>query len=280
MAIMNPGKSSKSDKIIGHESRNKVPFSVVEAYKSLRIHLVSLLDKNNSKVVVVSSANASEGKSTTSINLAVTLSQLNKNVVLIDADSRRATVHQKVKIENGKGCLDVINGDVPLKDAIVQYNQHMDIITAGSVFNNPTELFCSNAFERMVTELRNMYDYVIIDTPPINLVSDALVIAQKADGMVLVVRTGVTTYETFKNALMSVKRLDIKVFGSVLNGVGADTGKYLKYGLYGSYKKYYRYGRYGYGYGYGYRTSYRSNRSKKAKDSSEAKESKDSKAKK
>jgi capsular exopolysaccharide synthesis family protein len=272
MAVRTSEKNLKNDKILGRESRNKVPFSVVEAYKSLRIHLVSLLDKSNSKVVVISSANASEGKSTTAINLAVTLSQLNKSVVLIDADSRRATVHQKIKIENGKGCLDVINGDVPLKEAVVQYNQYMDIITAGSVFNNPTELFCSNAFERMVTELRNMYDYVVIDTPPINLVSDALVIAQKADGMVMVVRSGVTTYETFKNALMSVNRLGINVLGSVLNGVGAETGKYLKYGLYGSYKKYYRYGRYG--YGYGYRTSYRSNRTKKGTDS------KDSKAKK
>lgn len=268
MAVKSAEKIKKrTEKIISSENHNKVPFSVVEAYKNLRIHLVSILEKINGKVVVISSANASEGKSTISINLAITLSQLNKKVILIDADSRRATIHQKVKIENKMGCLDVINGDVELKSAIVEYNPYMDILTTGSVFNNPTELFSTNAFERMITELRGMYDYVIIDTPPINLVSDALVISQKCDGIVLVVRTGVTTYETFKNTLASAEKLGIKILGSILNGVGANSNKYLKYGFYGSYKKYYRYG---YGYGYGYR----SNRRKEAKADKHSKDNK------
>ena len=238
MATKTPEKEIKTEKILSQESRNKVPFSVVEAYKNLRIHLLSIMEKSDSKVVAVSSANASEGKSTTAINLAITLSQLNKKVILIDADSRRATIHQKLKLENGKGCLDIINGDIELKDAITSYNQYLDIITAGSVFNNPTELYCSNSFERMITELRNMYDYIIFDTPPVNLVSDALVISQKCDGLVFVVRTGITTYDTFKNALISTNQLGINVLGAVMNGVGAETNKYLKYGFYGAYRRY------------------------------------------
>ncbi len=240
MATKAPEKEVKVEKILSQESRNKVPFSVVEAYKNLRMHVIALLEKDNSKVVAISSANASEGKSTTAINLAITLSQLNKKVIIIDADSRRATVHQKLKLENKKGCLDIINGDVELKDAISSYNQYLDVITAGSVFNNPTELYCSNAFERMVTELRNMYDYVVFDTPPINLVSDALAISQKCDGLILVVRTNVTTYEAFKNALISTKQLGIKVLGAVMNGLGSENNKYLKYGFYGAYRKYSR----------------------------------------
>ena len=240
MATKAPEKEVKVEKILSQESRNKVPFSVVEAYKNLRMHVIALLEKDNSKVVAISSANASEGKSTTAINLAITLSQLNKKVIIIDADSRRATVHQKLKLENNKGCLDIINGDVELKDAISSYNQYLDVITAGSVFNNPTELYCSNAFERMVTELRNMYDYVIFDTPPINLVSDALAISQKCDGLILVVRTNITTYEAFKNALISTKQLGIKVLGAVMNGLGSENNKYLKYGFYGAYRKYSR----------------------------------------
>lgn len=240
MATKAPEKEVKVEKILSQESRNKVPFSVVEAYKNLRMHVIALLEKDNSKVVAISSANASEGKSTTAINLAITLSQLNKKVIIIDADSRRATVHQKLKLENNKGCLDIINGDVDLKDAISSYNQYLDVITAGSVFNNPTELYCSNAFERMVTELRNMYDYVVFDTPPINLVSDALAISQKCDGLILVVRTNVTTYEAFKNALISTKQLGIKVLGAVMNGLGSENNKYLKYGFYGAYRKYSR----------------------------------------
>ena len=238
MANQTSEKDIKNEKILSQESRSKVPFSVVEAYKNLRIHLVSILERNNSKVVAMSSANASEGKSTTSINLAVTLSQLNKKVILIDADSRRATIHQKLKLDNNKGCLDVISGNAELKEVIKSYNQYLDVITAGSVFNNPTELFCSNAFERMLTELRNMYDYIIIDTPPVNLVSDALVISQKCDGLVFVVRSGVTSYETFKNALISANQLGINVLGAIMNGVGGDTNKYLKYGFYGAYRKY------------------------------------------
>lgn len=240
MATKAPEKEVKVEKILSQESRNKVPFSVVEAYKNLRMHVIALLEKDNSKVVAISSANASEGKSTTAINLAITLSQLNKKVIIIDADSRRATIHQKLKLENNKGCLDIINGDVELKDAISSYNQYLDVITAGSVFNNPTELYCSNAFERMVTELRNMYDYVVFDTPPINLVSDALAISQKCDGLILVVRTNVTTYEAFKNALISTKQLGIKVLGAVMNGLGSENNKYLKYGFYGAYRKYSR----------------------------------------
>ncbi len=244
MAIKTPDKDvkiekdTKTEKILSQEKSNKVPFSVVEAYKNLRIHLVSILEKSNGQVVAISSADASEGKSTTSINLAITLSQLNKKVVLLDADSRRATIHQKLKLENTMGCLDIIDGSIDFRDTVIHYNQYLDVITAGSIFNNPTELFCSNAFERLISELRNAYDYVIIDTPPINLVSDALVIAQKCDGLVLVVRTGVTTYDTFKNALLSTERLGIKVLGAVMNGSGADTNKYLKYGFYGAYRKY------------------------------------------
>ena len=235
-------KASKKEpipeKILSQETKSKVPFSVIESYKNLRMHLLSVLQKTGSKIVAISSANASEGKSTTVINLAITLSQLNKKVVLIDADSRRATIHQKLKLENKKGCLDIINGDISLKEAIISYNEYLDVITAGSVFTNPTELYCSSSFERMITELASMYDYVLFDTPPVNLVSDALVISQKCDGLVLVVRTGVTTYEKFKAALLSTKQLGINVLGAVMNGVGAENNKYLKYGFYGAYKRY------------------------------------------
>ncbi len=236
MAIKSSEKAS--EKILSQETKNKVPFSVIEAYKNLRMHLLSVMEKEGSKVVAISSANASEGKSTTAINLAITLSQLNKKVILIDADSRRATIHQKLKLENTKGCLDIINGDIELTDAIISHNEYLDIITAGSIFTNPTELFCSSSFERMITELRSMYDYVIFDTPPVNLVSDALAISQKCDGLVFVVRTGTTTYEAFRNAMLSTKQLGINILGAIMNGVGAENNKYLKYGFYGAYRRY------------------------------------------
>ena len=227
---------------------SKTPFSVLESYKSIRIHLVSILAKTNGKIVAISSPNASEGKSTTAVNIAITLSQLNKKVVIIDADTRRATVHKKLKLENSLGCLDIIANDTPIDDAIHHYSSYLDVITSGTFSSNPSELFSSSAFDKMLSELSSKYDYVIIDTPPINLISDALVISQKCDGLLLVLRAGVTSIDSFKQTIASTNELNIFVLGVVINGSDA-----APEGLY-KYRKYGKYGRYGYGkykkYGY------------------------------
>ena len=118
-------------KLVSNEKQTSVPYAIVEAYKSLRVHLTSALSKINGKVIAISSPNASEGKSTTSVNIAIMLSQLNKKVLLIDTDSRRATVHQKLKIENNVGCLDVLSVEVKLKFAIQNYSPFLDILTTG-----------------------------------------------------------------------------------------------------------------------------------------------------
>ena len=243
--------TANNERLVGSEKQNKVPFAVVEAYKTTRIHLVSALDKIGGKVVAISSPNAAEGKSTTAINIAIALSQLNKKVLVIDADSRRSTIHKKLKMENALGCLDIINGTVTFEDAKVSHNDYLDIITAGTQASNPSELFSTDKFETLLNEIRDMYDYIIIDTPPINLVSDALVIAQKCDGLLLIVRADITTYEAFRRTLNSTTELNINVLGVVINGTDSERSyKYDKYGKYG-------YGRYGY---YRYRSSYYGNR--------------------
>ena len=252
MAIKSPKKDytdkseDSKDKVIqtGNEPKNKVPFMVVEAYKSLRVQLIATLEKTGGKVIALSSANASEGKSTTSANLAITLSQLNKKVILIDTDGRRGTIHQKLKLENKLGCIDVLEGKLTWQEAIKKYNPYLDVITIGKITNNPTELFCSSAFERLITEVKNEYDYVVFDTAPINLVSDALVIAQKCDGLVMIVRTNVTTFEEFKTAYTSIGQLNIELIGVVMNGIGDVSGYYAGYGRYGKYYKSYRKGYY------------------------------------
>lgn len=239
-------KSPKLTKIINSgDGQNKVPFSVVEAYKSLRVHLVSALSNIGGKVVAISSPNAAEGKSTTSINIAIVLSQLNKRVVLVDADARRASVHQKLKLDNKTGCTDILSGNAKYGDVLIKHNDYMDIITSGSSHNNATELFCSLKFDKLLSELKDNYDYVIVDTPPINLVSDALTISQKCDGILLLVRASVTTYEAFKKTLSSAEKLGINVLGSVMNGVGSRNDKYYRYNKYK-----YRYGYYNKRYNY------------------------------
>ncbi len=231
------GKYNEESRLIGGGSTSKVPFAVVEAYKNIRIHLISLLSEINGKVVAVSSPNAAEGKSTTAVNIAITFSQLGKRVMLIDADIRRATVNKKLHLENAKGCSDIIEGEVTLEEAIKQYNANLDVLTSGSITANPSEMFSSPAFDRLLSELRDEYDYIIIDTPPINLVSDTLVIAQKCDGLVLIARASVTTYSEFKASLNSLNQLKIKILGTIINGDGATKKKY---------NSYYKYGRYAY----------------------------------
>lgn len=206
-------------KVITPDSQNKTPFAVIESYKNIRTNIISVLSKvANGQILAITSSNASEGKSTTAVNIAITLSQLNKKVVIIDADSRRPTVHKKMKLENEIGCMNILLNEVNFKRAARHYNPYLDVITTGSKVKNPSELFSSDEFEVLLANLRDVYDYIIIDTPPINPVSDALVIAQKADSVIMVVRVGSTTYNDFGRAYDSLKVLDINLDGVILNG--------------------------------------------------------------
>ena len=242
-------KKKSKQKLINTENAASVPFSVVEAYKHIRVQLINILEKFGGKIIAISSPNASEGKSTTAINIAITMSQLEKKVIIVDADNRRGTVHKKMKLENDIGCTDILSGKTTVKEAVKHYNENLNVITCGEYSSSSSEMFDSSAFERLLKELSEAYDYVILDTPPINLVSDALVIAKKCDGLIYIIRSEVTTYEAFKKAVNSTEKLGVNLLGVILNAVDAYSGKYYKIG-YGYYNKYGYYGNYGY-YGKG-----------------------------
>ncbi len=227
MAIKS-AKGSSGEKVITPEL-NKTPFAIVESYKNLRTNLISILSKIGGKVLAISSPNAAEGKSTTSLNIAITLSQLNKKVVILDTDSRKPSIHKKAKISNDKGCMDYLLESAGLDDIITHYNSYLDIIPSGAKVKNPSELFSTLNFDKLLSELEERYDYVILDTPPINLVSDSLIIAQKCDAFVMVVRANITKYEAFEAAYDSLKVLDIELDGVIVNGSGGKGGYYSKY---------------------------------------------------
>lgn len=224
MAI-NKINNPPSEKVITAES-NKTPFVVVESYKNLRTNLISILAKADGKILAVTSPNASEGKSTTSLNIAITLSQLNKKVVILDTDSRKPSIHKKLKISNEKGCMDYLLGTHTLEQIATNYNSYLDIITSGSKVKNPSELFSDVKFMELLDKLEEHYDYVILDTPPINLVSDALIIAQKCDAVVMVLRANSTKYEAFEAAYDSLKVLDVELDGVIINGSGGKPSYY------------------------------------------------------
>ncbi len=221
----------------------RVPFAVVEAYKTIRTNILFLIAQNNGKVISLSSADAGEGKSTTSINLAVSFAQLNKKVLLVDADMRRSSIHKKLKLSNENGLSNLLAGFASLEETTFKYTDYLDIITAGPIPPNPSELLSSAAFESFVEAVKEKYDYVFIDTPPINIVSDTLVLAPKTDGLILLVRNGYTPHDEFEEALASAKMANINVMGAIMNGTNPDESRYFKYKY--KYRYRYRYGRYG-----------------------------------
>lgn len=232
-------------------------FAVVEAYKAIRTNIMFVLAQNNGKVITLSSADANEGKSTTAVNIAITFSQLGGKVLLIDGDLRRSTIHKKLRLENKDGLSNVLVGFSEFDKAVNHVNESLDVLTAGPQPPNPLELLGSKNFAKLIENSREKYDYIIVDTPPINVVSDAIIVAPVTDGLVFVARDNVTQYDSLKHAIDSAKFANINILGTIMNGVDVKrSGRY-------SYRRRYGYGKYGYNYGYARYVGYGSNDRKK-----------------
>ncbi len=255
MAIKKKSADTKNTVINISEPR-RVPFAVIEAYKAIRTNLTFLLSGSEKKVFGITSPEAGEGKSTTAVNMAIAFSQLGDKVLLIDADMRRSSTHKKLKIENTAGLSGALAGFHKWNDVITHISDTFDVLTAGQVPPNPSELLGSARFKELIDDVAEKYSYVIIDTPPVDVVTDAWVIAPATAGLVLVVKDQVTPTDAIQRAVESAKFAGINLLGAVMNGANPKQGGYRKYGYrkYG-YRKYgyrkYGYAKYGYGYGYG-----------------------------
>ncbi len=201
------------------ENNTAIQFSVAESYKTIRTNLLFLLSQvAGCKVITVSSPKACEGKTTNAINIAIAFSQLGKRVLLIDADLRRPTIARKLKLENTDGLTGILAGLCGSPEAIITVNPSFDVLTSGIIPPNPSELLASSSFDKLISSLRLAYDYIIIDTPPAGMVSDALLVAPKTEGILLVVKEKATSHNDFERLLDNLKLADIKVLGAVLNG--------------------------------------------------------------
>ncbi len=228
------------------EVKQHVPFAIVESYKTIRTNLMFLLPQKNCKRVIISSASIGEGKSTTAVNMSIAFAQTGSKVLLIDADMRRPSVYKKMKLANKIGLSSVLAGFSEVEEAISKVNPYFDIMTSGPIPPNPLEMLGNEKMGEVLDKLSESYDYIFIDMPPINIVSDALVLALKTDGIVFVVQDLITTHEEFQKALSSIEFANVKLLGVVLNG--STRSKRSKYR--------YRYltgGRYTYSY---YQTNY------------------------
>ncbi len=231
--------SSKEQRVLYGK---RISFAASEAYKLLRTKLqFSFTDEGKCRVVGLSSALSGEGKSLSSINLSYSLSQLDKKVILIDCDMRKPTLAEKLDIKKSPGLSNWLTGQSQLQDLMQKCNIKEEedafcVISAGQNPPNPIELLSSERMTQLISQLREEYDYVILDLPPVEEVSDALAIAKEIDGILLVVRQNYCNRMALSNTVRQFEFIGSKVLGVVYNCIGEDgTGYGKKY-----YKSYYR----------------------------------------
>lgn len=225
-------------------------FAAAESYKLLRANLMFTLSDSDSascRVIGVTSATRTEGKSTTSINLAYTLAETGKRVLLIDGDMRLPTIARRLKLHRAPGLSNLIAGLSGIESVIQSSGvmRTLYVIASGDPPPNPSELLGSGRLKSIVDKLREKYDYIIIDLPPVTIVSDALVVAPVTDGLLMVVRQGYTREQELTPAMRQLEYQKAKLLGFVVTHSTAQGKRYQRRN-----KK--KYGKYGYGYGEDY----------------------------
>ena len=233
-------KGSDLEWVVGPELLRdpRSPFS--ESFRALRTSMRLSTTSRESKVIAVTSCQPAEGKSTVSVNMAAVLAQGGKKVALVDTDMRRPSVYKRLRLEGGKGLSEVLTGYFTL-DEVTQTHETLttlDVIPSGTVPPLPADLLGSDQMTEVVRQLRERYDYVIFDTPPVLSVTDPAIVAAQADGMVLVIRQGYCTRRMLARAAEILGELNVKVYGFVFNGVDASLPEY--YGYLGYYTYDYR----------------------------------------
>ena len=204
-----------------------------EQYRSLRTRIKRAENGRAVRAIVVTSPNKGDGKSLTAANLAITMAQeFQQRVLLVDADLRRPSVHKLFGVQEGQGLSDVLMGATDLNQVLVEVPEyHLTLLPAGSLPSHPAELLGSAAMRRVLDNLRTRFDRILIDMPPVAPLADLHIVAPMADGLLMIVRAGVTPKPAIERALSG---LDItKVLGLVLNesgGTGHDSLSYEGYG--------------------------------------------------
>lgn len=206
---------------------------VSEAYRMLRTNILYSKTDGEVETILVSSPGPGEGKSTTVTNLAITFANLEKKTLLVDVDLRKPVVHRMFTIDRDPGMSHYLSGHENNIDKLVHKTEieNLSVITAGISPPNPSELLGSDRMTRFVEELKNHWDVILFDSPPLIAVTDATTLSQILDSMVLVVKAGVTPKDSFLRALSSLKKVKTTLTGVVLNSV-SKTNTYDSYYYY------------------------------------------------
>ncbi len=214
-----------------------------EYYNSIRTNIQ--FSGRDLKVITLTSAQPGEGKSTTSVNLAISFARAGFRTLLIDADTRNSVMSGTFKSnERYQGLTSFLSGNAELSDVICDTSiDNLMIIPAGQVPPNPTSLIQNDNFKAMIETVRGLYDYVIIDTPPLGLVIDAAILAHHSDASLLVTKAGEDRRRTVTKLKEQLEQSGSVFLGVILNKYDIHLDKYGSYGSYGGYGSYGNYGK-------------------------------------
>jgi capsular exopolysaccharide synthesis family protein len=221
-----------------------VPYEFAEAFRSLRTSLVFSCGGESTRLVLVTSAQALEGKTTTACNLAIALSYSGARVLLVDADMRKPSVHRTMGLENTRGLSDLLTGQAPAAGVVHRLaDPDLWVMTAGRTPLNPAELLASVRMNAFLTDAqKGPFDWVIIDTPPVLAATDAVILTPWVSGIAFVIGSQMTRRRLAERAIETLAKSQPRILGAVLNRVDVTRNKYY-------------YARY-YGYGKGYQRNY------------------------
>lgn len=221
-------------------------FNVKEAYNSIRTNLLFIQQGEKCPVFVVTSPTANNGKTINAINLAVSFAQMGKRTLLIDSDMRNPTMHRMFSIPVKNGLSEILAGMTDNISVSKTGIENLSVLTAGKIPPNPAELLSSDRMDKLLDFVREHYDCVFIDTPPINIVTDSTLFAQKVTGYILIIKADTTNITDVKTTVSNLEQIEANILGFILNDINSDKKKYYSY-----YRKYSY--NYNYKYSYGYR---------------------------
>lgn len=229
-------------KSIAPEMLSQPQSQAAEAYRCARTALLLADPEAPPKVLVVTSGLPKEGKTTTSVNIALVMAQKGSRVLLVDADLRRPTVHHKLGIKMNGGLTSVLAGESPFDNIVkLETVQSLDVLPAGRRPPNPAEMLDSNGMRNFLKMCSQHYDHIIIDCPPMLGMADSVILAAMADAVVLIARYGTTRYQTLRRSRDLLRSINARVAGVLVNGVDTNSeSHYAYYGYYGkNYSSYY-----------------------------------------
>lgn len=274
--------SAQKTKMRNYCGWREVSYLGQEAYKLLRTNVEfsfakdvnqASADGKKGRVLGITSSVPGEFKSTTAVNLALSLAEEGKRVLLLDCDLRKTELQRRLNLTGTKGISDYLVSDCRLEEILHSgvFMEHMDVMLGGTYPPNPSELLSSQRMADLVQSMAKRYDYIVVDLPPLGQVADALVAGRFCDGMLVVVREQFASRTEIDQTFRKIEYADVNLLGVILTG-DAEYSGFKKYGYYKKFGYYKRYGYYKRGYGYGYGEHKRQTRRKDSEAKSSRKE--------